>query len=124
MEVRVKYLKQFLWIIFFSFLGEILHEWIPLPIPASIYGLALLFIALLTGLLALEQVKGTADFLIDIMAVLFTPAGVGVMTNWDILKPVLFPVVFIMLFTTIAVMIVAGRVTQAVIRHAKKKDME
>ncbi|MCC8168168.1 MAG: CidA/LrgA family protein, partial [Clostridiales bacterium] len=118
----MKYLKQFLWIVFFSFLGEILHELIPLPVPASIYGLVLLFAALMMGIVKLEQVKGAADYLIDIMAVLFIPAGVGVMTSWDLLRPVLIPVVIIMLVSTIVVMGVAGRVTQAVIRHSGKKQ--
>ncbi len=118
----MKYLKQFLWIVFFSFLGEILHELISLPVPASIYGLVLLFAALMSGVVKLEQVKGAADYLIEIMAVLFIPAGVGVMTSWDLLRPVLLPVVFIMLATTLVVMCVAGRVTQAVIRHGGKDE--
>lgn len=117
----MKYLKQFLWILFFSFLGEVLHAIIPLPVPASIYGLVLLFLALLSGRLKLSSVKGAADYLIEIMALLFIPAGVGVMTSWDILQPVLLPVVFLMLFTTVAVMGASGRVTQAVIRHGRKR---
>ena len=120
----MKYLKQFLWIVFFSFLGEILHELISLPVPASIYGLVLLFVALMTGLVKLEQVKGAADYLIDIMAVLFIPAGVGVMTSWNLLRPVLIPVVFIMLVSTLVVMCVAGRVTQAVIRRGGGKSQK
>lgn len=34
----MKYLKQFTIILFVSFLGELLHLVIPLPIPASVYG--------------------------------------------------------------------------------------
>ena len=42
----MKYLIQFLIIIAFSFAGELLHYCLPLPIPASIYGIILLFLAL------------------------------------------------------------------------------
>ncbi len=120
----MKYLKQFLWILFFSFLGEVLHAVVPLPVPASIYGLALLFFALLSGRFRLEKVRDAADYLIEIMALLFIPAGVGVMTSWEQLFPVLLPVVFIMLFSTIIVMGVSGRVTQAVIRHGRNRKTE
>lgn len=45
----MKHLRQFLIILFFSFLGEGLKALLPLPVPASIYGLVLLFAALELG---------------------------------------------------------------------------
>ena len=53
----MNYLKQFAIILFVSFLGELLHILIPLPIPASVYGLLLMLLALCLGILRLEQVK-------------------------------------------------------------------
>ena len=53
----MKYLKQFFLIILISFIGEILHAVIPLPIPASIYGIVLLFTGLMTGIVPLKAVK-------------------------------------------------------------------
>ena len=47
----MKFLKQFSIILFISFLGEILHTLIPLPVPASVYGLVLMLAALVTGIL-------------------------------------------------------------------------
>ena len=44
----MKYLRQLLMILIFSFIGEVLHAVIPIQMPASIYGLVLLFIALMT----------------------------------------------------------------------------
>ena len=41
----MKYIKQFFIILLISFLGEALHALLPLPIPASIYGIVLLFAA-------------------------------------------------------------------------------
>ena len=46
----MKYLRQFGLILLFSFLGEALRALIPLPVPASIYGMALLFLALAAGM--------------------------------------------------------------------------
>ncbi|MBS6735870.1 MAG: CidA/LrgA family protein [Clostridiales bacterium] len=116
----MKFLKQFLWILLISFLGEALRALIPLPIPASVYGLVLMLAALITGVLKVEQVRGAAEFLIEIMPVMFIPAAVGLMTAWDALRPVCVPVLVITAATTVIVMAVTGRVTQAIIRREKK----
>ena len=116
----MKFLKQFLWILLISFLGEVLRSLIPLPIPASVYGLVLMLAALITGVLKVEQVRGAAEFLIEIMPVMFIPAAVGLMTAWDALRPVCVPVLVITAATTVIVMAVTGRVTQAIIRREKK----
>lgn len=116
----MKYLKQFLIILLISALGEGLYALLPLPIPASVYGLVLMLAALTTGILKVEQVKETAEFLIEIMPVMFIPAGVGLLTAWGDLKPIWLPIFIITVITTVFVMVVTGWVTQAVIRKDKK----
>ena len=116
----MKFIKQFLIIVIISFVGEVCNKWIPLPIPASIYGLVILFVALMTGVIKLEQVKETGKFLIEIMPLMFIPAAVGLLDSWKVLKPIWIPVVVITLVTTVLVMVVTGRVTQFVIRQNKK----
>lgn len=116
----MKYVKQFLIILLLSAMGEVLYVLLPLPIPASVYGLVLMLAALMTGIIKVEQVKETAEFLIEIMPVMFIPAGVGLLTAWDDLKPVWVPIAAITVITTVFVMIVTGRVTQSVIRKDKK----
>lgn len=113
----VKFLRQFAIILLNSFLGEILHILIPLPVPASVYGLILMLTALCTGILKLTQVKDAADFLIEIMPVMFIPAAAGLLESWAFLKPIWGPVAFITVLTTIIVMAVTGRVTQYMIRR-------
>lgn len=110
---RLKYLKQFSIILFISLLGEILHSIVPLPMPASIYGLAILFTALSTGIIPLEEVRETGRFLIEVMPLMFIPAAVGLLGAYHTLMPVLVPYVVITLVSTLLVMLVAGRVTQA-----------
>ena len=118
----MKFLKQFSIILFISFLGEILHMLIPLPVPASVYGLVLMLAALITGILKLGQVRETATFLIEIMPVMFIPAGVGLMESWSSLQPVWLPVILITIVTTVLVMVVTGKVTQAMIGKEKKDE--
>lgn len=116
----MKYLKQFLWILLISFLGEVLRALIPLPIPASVYGLVLMLAVLRAGILRVDQVRGAAEFLIEIMPVMFIPAAVGLLTAWNALRPICVPVLVITVLTTIIVMAVTGRVAQAIIRREKK----
>lgn len=120
---KMKYVKQFLIILLISALGEGLYAILPLPIPASVYGVILMLAALISGILKLEQVKETADFLIEIMPVMFIPAGVGLLTAWGDLKPVWMPISVIIAVTTVFVMVVTGWVTQAVIRKNKKEKI-
>lgn len=117
----MKFLKQFSLIMLVSFLGEILHEVLPLPIPASVYGLIIMLLALVTGVIRLEHVREAAAFLIEIMPVMFIPAGVKLMTSWGVLQPVFVPVIVITVVSTVIVMGVTGRATQWMIRREKNK---
>ena len=78
----MKYIRQLLIILGISFAGEVLKYILPLPIPVGIYGMAILFIGLMTGLIKLEAVRETGKFLIEIMPLMFIPAGVGLMNSW------------------------------------------
>ena len=118
----MKYLRQLLIILIFSFIGEILHSLIPIQVPASIYGLVLLFIALLTGIIQLPQVKEAAKYLIEIMPLMFIPAGVGLLESWGDLKSILIPVLILLVASTILVMGVSGKVTQEIIQRSKRKE--
>lgn len=101
-----------------SLLGEILGMLIPLPIPASIYGLILMLLALMTHIVPLERVETTGRFLIEIMPVMFIPAAVGLIDSWQDLRPMLLPALIAIFAVTFVVMGVTGLVTQALMRHA------
>lgn len=118
----MKYLRQFCIILFISLLGEILHTLIPLPIPASVYGLILMLLSLCTEILKLSQIEETADFLIEIMPVMFIPAAVGLLESWPALQPVWLPFITITLLTTVIVMAVTGRVSQYIIHREQRKN--
>ena len=115
------YLRQFLIILLLSFLGEVLNRILSFPIPASVYGLVLMLIALCTGILKVDQVKEASDFLIEIMPIMFIPAAAGLVESWGVLKPVILPVGVITVVTTVVVMAVTGLVTQGMIRKEKRK---
>ena len=118
----MKYLKQLLIILGISFLGELLKYFLPLPIPASIYGMVILFALLLSGALPLSAVRETGNLLVAVMPVMFIPAGVGLMASWDILRPLLLPVGVITVAVLVIVMAVSRLTAQHILLHSSPKE--
>ncbi|MBP3941502.1 MAG: CidA/LrgA family protein [Christensenellaceae bacterium] len=118
----MKYLFQFGIIAFICFLGEILHKLIPLPIPASIYGLILLFLCLIFRIIKPSQIEKAADFLLGIMTILFLPAVVGLIPAWADLKNMLLPAILTITLTTFIVMGVTGKTAEIIIKNGRKKE--
>ena len=108
----MKYLYQFAIIMAFTFLGETLNRVIPLPIPAAVYGLLLLFLALQLRIVKLERIKTAGDWMIGIMGILFVAPTVNIMGCWDTIAPFLLPVAVIVVASTVVVFAVAGLVTR------------
>ena len=117
----MRYLFQFGRILAFCFAGEVLHAVLPLPVPASVYGLLLLHLALCFGIVRLEQVRETGLFLTGIFPLLFVPAAAGVMELWAELGALLLPAVIAIVPVTVLVFAAAGRTTQALIHRKEKK---
>lgn len=118
----MKYVFQFARITGFCLAGEALHASVPLPVPAGIYGLVLLAAALLTGVVKLEQVKQTGDFLAGLFPLLFIPTVAGVMEVWDLIAGNLLPIVIALVPVTWLVMAAAGKVTQTIMDGRKRHE--
>lgn len=112
---------EFARILLFCFAGELCHTLLPLPIPASVYGLLLLLAALRLGAVKLVQVRRAALFLTGVFPLLFVPAAAGVMELWAQLQAMLLPAVLALVPVTVLVMAVSGRVTQYFVRR-KERD--
>ena len=112
----MKYLSQFCIIMGFTLAGEALQRILPLPIPASVWGLALLFAALCFGIVKLEQVKDTAVFLISIMALMFVAPAVGIVENWSLISHQLLPIFLLLAATTFLVFGISGCLAQILMK--------
>ena len=117
----MKYLHQILLILLFSFLGEVLNALLPWPIPASIYGMLLLFAALSLKIIRVEQVKDGGSFLVSFLPVLFVAPIVSLLDCWDQIRPYLLPILAILIGSTVLCFAVSGRVTQWYIRRKEKE---
>lgn len=117
----MKYLNQFLIILGFTLMGEALQRIVPLPIPASVYGLVLLFAALCLKLVKLEQVKDAGGFLTSILPILFVSPVVGILENWVLIKDAVLPMFLLAVATTATTFGISGRVTQWLMKKEGKQ---
>jgi holin-like protein len=118
----MRYVIQLFIIICFSFAGELLHSVLPFPIPASIYGIILLFLALELKLLKVKQIREVSTTLIISMPVMFVPPAVGLVSSWENIRENWAEYIFITFASTFVVMAAAGWTTQMVIRRRKKAN--
>ena len=116
----MKFIKQLSIIMTVSFIAEVMEYLIPIPVAASVYGLVLMLIGLMTKIIPLEKVEGAADFLTEIMPILFVPPTVSIMTSVEAMKQMLLPLCVISAVSTVLIMVVTGRVSQGIIRRKKE----
>ena len=118
----MKFVKQLAIIFGIAFIEELMEYLIPLPIAASIYGLVLMLIGLVTHIIPLEKVEGAADFLVELMPIMFIPPTVGVMSSAETLKDMLIPLVVISVSTTFLILGATGRVSQFLLRRENRRE--
>ena len=117
----MKYFRQFGIIMLITCIAEGIKYFVHLPIPSSVYGLCLMMLCLMTKVIKLGAVEDAAVFLIEIMPVMFIPAGVGLLASFDELKDMLVPVLVITPVSTVVVMAVSGKVTQKLLGRKKNE---
>ncbi|MDD7267856.1 MAG: CidA/LrgA family protein [Lachnospiraceae bacterium] len=120
----MKYLYHMMRILAVVLMAEACNRFIPLPVPTSIYGIMILFGALQSGLLKLEQIEETADFLLAIMPILFVPTAIGIMNSYQQFADSIWIVLLILFFSTLVTMGATGAVGQWMLSKRKKKTDE
>ncbi|HZJ99264.1 MAG TPA: CidA/LrgA family protein [Tissierellaceae bacterium] len=118
----MKYMKQLSIVLAITFLGEILNKLLPFPIPGSIYGFIIMLLCLQFKIIKLEKIKDIADFLIDIMPIMFVPAVVGITVIWSGLADSIIQILLITISTTVLVMVATGKVAQFILDRDGGKD--
>lgn len=93
----MKLYVQLMIIFMISLVGEGISSVFHLPVPASIIGLVLLFLALQFKLLRLRHISMVGNFLLANMTILFLPPAVGIMDKFQVIAPYLLPIILIVL---------------------------
>lgn len=120
----MKYAYQVMIIGGISFAGELLNRFLPLPVPASVYGMLLLLLCLCMRWIRLEQIQETADFLLAAMPLVFVGPGVALMESFGVMKDSILGIVVISLVSTVVVMVICGWIAQVMVRRGRDKREE
>lgn len=118
----MKYLKQIVYILLFTLIGQVLEQVVSFPIPGAIYGLVLLFLALCVGLIKVEDVEDVSKFLISILPVMFVAPSVNLLACWDLIAADIVPILVLNILTTLLVFAVTGLVVGWFIKGKGGKD--
>ncbi len=100
--------RGFAILLLLQFIGELLARGCGLPIPGNVIGMGLLLVALAQGWIQVDWIRDAADLLLSHLALLFIPAGVGVMVYFDLLRREWFAITVALVVSSFAVMAVTG----------------
>lgn len=117
----MKYMKQIGIIATISFIAELLHYFLPLPIPASVYGMVILFVLLCVRVIKLPQIENVADWMLSIMPIFFIAPSVGLINSFDSIRGQVLPLITICFVSTVVVTALTGLIAQGIIRLQKKR---
>lgn len=111
-----------LFVVFFVYLAsEGIAALLPFTFPASVMGMVILLVLLLTKVLKPAQLKESSDFLLGNMLLFFIPTCVSVITYADVLFRNFWSIVLISVLTTPLVFFVTGQVVQLTMKRIRKK---
>lgn len=119
----MKYIRQLCIIFIFSLSGELCHAFIPLSIPASVYGMVLLFAALKLKIVPKEGVKDAGGFLVALLPLVFVVPAVGLLEYWDVIAGHVIAFGCLIVLSLLITFAVSGLVTQIFIR-SKRSDAD
>ena len=118
----MKILKQFGVIFGVCWVSLVIEHYLPFSFPASVIGMILLLLCLLTGFLKIEHVQEKADFLLGNMGIFFIPAGVSLIQSLGLIKENAILLLSCIILINIAVMIGSGISVEFMIKLKEKKQ--
>ncbi len=118
----MKIFKEFALILIITFIGEFISKVFSLSLPGSVIGMLFLLALLLTKIIRLEQIELVSNFFLDNLAFFFLPAGVGIISAFSLLKGNTFKIIFIIVISTLVVLITTALTIELSIKILSKKD--
>ncbi|WP_458120957.1 CidA/LrgA family protein [Paenibacillus sp. Z6-24] len=104
----------------FSELLNWFADWLHLPVPGSIIGIALLFILLQSGVIKVEWIDLGASWLLAELLLFFIPSAVGVMNYIPMLEQDGVRIITIVICSTILVMVSSGLLAAIMSRRKER----
>ena len=112
----MKILRESIIILSIYLIGEIISKALHLPIPGNILGMLILLLLLCTKVIKVAQIESISNFFLDHLAFFFIPAGVGLLTSFNLIKDSLLSILIICVITTALVLVVTGKIVELIIK--------
>ena len=106
----------------FQLVGEAVAHGLDLPVPGPVIGFALLFLTLLARHGVPEDLRTTANGLLQHLSLLFVPAGVGVMVHLARLRDEWLPISVALVVSTVLTIACTALTMRWLLRVAAKKE--
>lgn len=105
-------------------ISKIIESFMPIPMPASVIGLVLLFICLCTGIIKLGQVEKLGTTLTDNIGLLFVPAGISVVKSLGLISEHPFLIIGLIFISTLLLLLCTGFFSQMIVMTTERKVRE
>ena len=100
----------------YQLVGEVIAQFFALPVPGPVIGMALLFATLAVRGTVSDDLRGTANGLLQHLSLLFVPAGTGVMLHFTRLADEWLALLASLLVSTAVTIAVSALVMRALMR--------
>ena len=117
----MKIMMQIAIIFLICLIGEAIAAILPIPFPASVISMLLVFAFLLWGPLKVYHIHKQTDFLLENMAFFFIPPAVSIVENLQYMEGKLGILIFICFVSTITTFAITAWTVMAVIRWDEKR---
>lgn len=118
-----KLLEQLLIILGLTYTCELIVDYTGLPIPGSVLGMLILFVLLRMRIIKLSSVESSANTLLNYLPLMFVPLGVGIYKYIDVIQDCALELIFLLVITTVFVMVTSGWTVQFIKRKGKNRDV-
>lgn len=103
-------------------LGEFISKTLNLPIPGNVLGMLILLLLLIFKIVKVEQIETISNFFLDHLAFFFIPAGVGLISSFDIIKDIGIQLLVVCIITTAITMGITGKIVELLLKKSLKED--
>lgn len=116
----LKILKQIGVVFLISITGQLVAELLPVEFPGSVMSMILMFLLFVFNWIKPDKLKEVNGFLLENMAFFFIPSGVGIITQFSVIKNSVFEIILICIISSIVTFAVTAYTVKLVMKIQDK----
>jgi holin-like protein len=119
---RMRVLLQLALILGICYVGDLIHDYMGIPVPGNILGMLILLLLLCLKIVKLDQIREVSDFFLKRLSFFFLPPAIGLMLVGDDVKSQWPLLLFLCIVITIVTMVTTGWTVQLLSKKSKEKN--